>query len=124
MKTILFEIFYRRDGLMKTSQLRVTLGEHHLGESEYPAAIIARVKKMKVHQDFVCGKYMNDVTLLELTEPIEWSESVQPACLPGSTGRAEQSDAFTGRSAIAAGWGWLGEDKSVCEYLADMQRII
>ncbi|XP_058798842.1 acrosin-like [Phymastichus coffea] len=100
--------FCGRNGLKEKSLIRVTLGEYNLAEPEYPAAIVVGIKKIIVHENFTCGKYLNDVVLLEVSEPIEWSESVQPACLPLAEGYVGHST-FTGQSAIAAGWGWLGE---------------
>ncbi|XP_011494466.1 PREDICTED: serine proteinase stubble-like [Ceratosolen solmsi marchali] len=89
--------------------------EYDLKGPELPAAITERVKSIIVHPDFECGRWTSDIALLELSTPVEWSESVKPACLPPKHGSTDYTF-FTGKNAIAAGWGWLGEDKSVCEY--------
>lgn len=105
----------RRSSMMSVGQLRVTIGEHDLQAAELPEAISKTIKYMTVHPDFECGRWNNDIALLELSTPIQWSASVRPVCLPPETGRIGYS-VFSGTSAIVAGWGWLGEDKSVCEY--------
>jgi len=95
-------------------QLRVTLGEHNLRAPEIPAARHESVINAVLHPSHRCGKYVDDIALLELARPISWSESVKPACLPVATGTPGYST-FGGMEAIVAGWGWLGEDQSRCE---------
>lgn len=67
-----------------------------------------------LHPGHKCGKYADDIALLELARPIIWSESVKPACLPVATGKPGYNT-FNGQLAKAAGWGWFGEDRSKCK---------
>lgn len=94
--------------------MRVTLGEHNLRAPEMPAAKHESVINAVLHPSHRCGKYVDDIALLELARPISWSESVKPACLPVATGTPGYST-FDGKEAVVAGWGWLGEDQSRCE---------
>lgn len=94
--------------------MRVTLGEHNLRGPEVPAARHESVINAVLHPGHRCGKYVDDIALLELARPISWSESVKPACLPVATGKPGYS-AFGGVEAVVAGWGWLGEDRNRCE---------
>lgn len=89
----------------------MTLGEYNLKEKESPVAKVETISKITMHPEFKCRFYINDVALVETTNSISWSESVQPACLPHETGKSG-FDAFNGEEAVTAGWGWLGEDKS------------
>lgn len=100
---------------MPVSQLQVTVGEHDLGAPELPSAVTSGVRNMIVHPGFECGKFVSDIALLELSDALAWTESVRPACLPPESGSRGYS-VFGGESAVAAGWGWLGEDKSIREY--------
>lgn len=100
---------------MPVAQLRVTIGEHDLQAAEMPDAITETVRGLIVHPSFECGRWTSDIALLELTASIRWSESVRPVCLPPETGMPGYG-VFSGKGAVVAGWGWLGEDKSMCEY--------
>ncbi|KYM88402.1 Serine proteinase stubble [Atta colombica] len=103
-------------------QLRVTLGEHNLRAPEVPAARHESVINAVLHPGHRCGKYVDDIALLELARPISWSESVKPACLPVATGKPGYS-AFGGVEAIVAGWGWLGEDRSKYKRADVLQKV-
>ncbi len=35
------------------------------------------------HPDFSRGNLANDIAIIKLKEPVEWTEWVQPVCLPG-----------------------------------------
>ncbi|XP_025989868.2 clotting factor G beta subunit [Solenopsis invicta] len=103
-------------------QLRVTLGEHNLRAPEIPAARHESITNAVLHPGHMCGKYVDDIALLELARPISWSESVKPACLPVATGKPGYS-AFGGVDAIIAGWGWLGEDRSKNKRADVVQKV-
>lgn len=91
--------------------LGVTLGKHNFLTPDIPAARQERIKDAVLHPGYKCGKYVDDIALLELIRPISWSESVKPACLPVATEKLGYS-AFDGVNAITAGWGLLGENKT------------
>ncbi|XP_015179984.1 PREDICTED: transmembrane protease serine 9 [Polistes dominula] len=103
-------------------QLRVTLGEYDLKGPETPAASEESVINAVVHPGHRCGRYVDDIALLELARPITWSESVKPACLPAASGNPGYR-AFGGENAVAAGWGWLGEDRSRYKRADVMQKV-
>lgn len=107
-------LLFRARSMVPTGQLRVSLGEYNLKEPEVPASKEERVASVILHPDHKCGKYVDDIALLELARPIAWSESVKPACLPVATGKPGYT-AFGGELAKAAGWGWFGEDRSKCK---------
>ncbi|KAH0953629.1 hypothetical protein HN011_001210, partial [Eciton burchellii] len=103
-------------------QLHVMLGEHNLKAPEVPAARQESVINAVLHPGHRCGKYVDDIALLELARPISWSESVKPACLPVATGKPGYS-AFGGMEAVVAGWGWLGEDRSRYKRANVLQKV-
>ena len=110
--------------MMPASQLMVTVGEHNLNEAEKPSSLTRGIKRLIVHENFECGKWNNDIALLESSTPITWSDSVKPACVPARYGTSGYSN-FSGKRVITAGWGWLGEDKAVCKYtLLMVKRLI
>ncbi|XP_046823128.1 trypsin-1-like isoform X1 [Vespa crabro] len=103
-------------------QLRVTLGEYDLKGPETPAAREESVINAVMHPGHRCGRYVDDIALLELSRPITWSESVKPVCLPAASGKPGYR-AFGGENAVAAGWGWLGEDRSRYKRADVMQKV-
>lgn len=96
------------------NQLSVILGEYNLREPEVPESIVENVKNAIVHPKHKCGQYIDDIAILELVMPIIWTDSVQPGCLPQGQDDLNYQK-FNGKVAIAAGWGWLGEDRTKCE---------
>ncbi|XP_076245949.1 trypsin-1 [Calliopsis andreniformis] len=103
-------------------QLRIAIGEYNLKGAETPPSQQERVANAILHPGHKCGKYVDDIALLELARPIAWSESVKPACLPVATGKPGYS-AFGGELAKAAGWGWLGEDRSKYKRADVLQKV-
>ncbi|XP_034933918.1 venom protease-like [Chelonus insularis] len=103
-------------------QFRVTLGEYNLREAEVPAAVTENVRRVTVHPDHICGQYVNDIAILELESPITWSDTVQPACLPVAQGE-NGYNSYDNEQAIAAGWGWLGEDRSKYKRTDVLQKV-
>ncbi|XP_026675384.1 transmembrane protease serine 9-like isoform X2 [Ceratina calcarata] len=108
--------------MVSAGQLRVSLGEYNLKGPEIPASKEERVSNIIVHPDHKCGKYVDDIALLELASPIVWSESVKPACLPVATGKPGYS-AFGGELAGVAGWGWFNEDRSKYKRADVLQKV-
>lgn len=97
--------------LLKPGQIRVTLGEHDLTRAEEPKSKDVRLSQIIPHPRHKCGRASDDLALIRLAEDIVWSESVTPACLPDGPNGNTYTD-FSGRLAVVAGWGWLGEVNS------------
>ena len=47
------------------------------------------------------SKYVNDIALIHLSDPVEWSQHVQPICLPDF-----EEEKFYGQQGLLAGWGF------------------
>lgn len=47
----------------------------------------------------------NDIAILTLDSPVQFSQQIRPVCLPGA------SSDYTGRTATVIGWGSLRESK-------------
>ncbi|XP_037076352.1 anionic trypsin-1-like [Pollicipes pollicipes] len=79
--------------------LAVRLGEHRLStplETEHHERRVARVLR---HPDYAASQ--NDLALLELAAPVDFSDTVRPICLPPADADHQ------GRPARLAGWGLL-----------------
>lgn len=81
---------------------RVTFGEHNrcdhtqIAETRYVLKVIAH--------NFSLTELSNDIALLLLSKPIEYSYAVRPVCLP-----TKPEKVYTGTMATVAGWGAVNE---------------
>lgn len=62
---------------------RVLVGKHNLQEEEEGSAAISP-EKIIVHEKWNSFFILNDIALIKLSEPVQVSDSVQPACLPAA----------------------------------------
>ncbi|XP_060115634.1 chymotrypsin-C-like [Heteronotia binoei] len=60
---------------------RVVLGKQNLEEEEAGSVAVA-VEKLIVHEKWNSFLIVNDIALLKLAEPVEFSDTIQPSCLP------------------------------------------
>uniref|UniRef100_A0A8C3TBY2 Peptidase S1 domain-containing protein n=1 Tax=Chelydra serpentina TaxID=8475 RepID=A0A8C3TBY2_CHESE len=78
---------------------RVNLGEHQLS-SPSPSRLSSPVRQIIVHPRYNTGTRSADIALVQLTEPVRFTDEILPVCLPGP------SDAFPGnRTCWVTGWG-------------------
>ncbi|CAG4945651.1 unnamed protein product [Colias eurytheme] len=83
---------------------RVKFGEHNrctsktMPEMRYVVKIIAH--------NFTLTELSNDITLLRLNAPVEYSHAIRPVCIPPMESK---SNTYTGVQATVAGWGAMGE---------------
>ncbi|CAG9134560.1 unnamed protein product [Plutella xylostella] len=90
---------------------RVSFGEHDRCDTKREPNI-RFVVKMVVH-DFTLKELSNDISLLQLNEPVAYSHSVRPVCLPPA-----DASTFAGTRATVAGWGAVAETgKWSCQLL-------
>lgn len=85
------------------ARLTVRLGDHNIKTSTEVRHIERRVKRVVRHKSFNSRTLYNDVALLTLNEPVEFSEQIRPICLP--SGR----DLYNHQEATVIGWGSLRE---------------
>ncbi|XP_043462050.1 serine protease 44-like [Leptopilina heterotoma] len=85
------------------ARLTVRLGDHNIKTSTEVRHIERRVKRVVRHKNFNSRTLYNDVALLTLNEPVEFSEQIRPICLP--SGR----DLYNHQEATVIGWGSLRE---------------
>ncbi|XP_034991592.2 serine protease 27-like [Zootoca vivipara] len=77
----------------------VVLGAHNLSYPG-PEAVSVLVKRIIIHSDFLGYRDGNDVALMELEGPVNFTHRIQPACIPGP------SISFLPRLGCwVAGWG-------------------
>lgn len=81
--------------------IRVRFAEHDLSHSNEKYRHFDRpVEKVISHSQFDPDTFANDIALLKLTQPVEYSPAVKPICLAD-----DEREMFTNRTAVTAGWG-------------------
>ena len=81
----------------------IVLGEHDMKTSIADGQKqTATIKQIFIHPgyDHQSPAKLNDIALIRLNRAAEWSEFVQPACLPPADGNL-----FSGVLATVSGWG-------------------
>ncbi len=58
------------------------------------------VTQMFAHEDYDNDLIENDIALMKVKKPFQFSDSLNPACLP-----TDPENDYVGQTAIAAGWG-------------------
>ncbi|KAK3848921.1 hypothetical protein Pcinc_044307 [Petrolisthes cinctipes] len=82
--------------------LRVRLGAHNLLAAERSTQDF-KVTRVVRHKDYDSRKLYNDVAMLTLDRPADYSQVVRPVCLDGS------GKTYSGEDVIVAGWGSMFE---------------
>ncbi|CAH1153687.1 unnamed protein product [Phaedon cochleariae] len=85
------------------ARLTVRLGDHNIKINSEARHIEKRVKRVVRHRGFDSRTLYNDIAILTLDSPVDFSKHVRPLCLP--TGSSD----FSGRTATVIGWGSLRE---------------
>ncbi|XP_072382518.1 uncharacterized protein [Diabrotica undecimpunctata] len=82
--------------------LRARLGEWDVNHDvEFYPYIERDVVSVHVHPEFYAGTLYNDIAILRMDKPVDWSKSphISPACLP------HPQDDYTGARCWTTGWG-------------------
>jgi len=91
-------------------RLTVSLGDHNVQVYDDVKNIFRKVKKI-VRSPQYDKHYINgDMALLQLEEPVEFTENLRPACLP-DTGATDDDYAF--KTALITGWGYTEKTKII-----------
>lgn len=89
------------------ARLIARLGDHNIKTNNEIRHIEKRVKRVVRHKAFNSRTLYNDVALLTLSEPVEFTEQIRPICLPSG------SQLYSGKTATVIGWGSLRESKNI-----------
>lgn len=85
----------------------VRLGDHH-SEIYENSEIEIYIENWFIHEDFRKGQLMNnDIAVIQLKQPIQFTNYIQPICLPNKETRYEP-----GKNCTISGWGSIQYGKS------------
>ncbi|KAK0083109.1 hypothetical protein PV325_009307 [Microctonus aethiopoides] len=85
------------------ARLTVRLGDYNIKTNTEVRHIERRVRRVVRHKGFDARTLYNDVAVLTLSEPVEFSERIRPICLPSGP------HLYSGKTATVIGWGSLRE---------------
>ncbi|CAK1579268.1 unnamed protein product [Parnassius mnemosyne] len=88
---------------LKRSKIRVILGDHDQTITTESAAIMRAVNAIVRHRSFDADSYNNDIALLKLRKPVNFSKIIKPVCLPAAGTEP------AGKEGIVVGWGRTSE---------------
>ncbi|XP_065357948.1 serine proteinase stubble [Calliphora vicina] len=88
--------------------LTAHLGDYNIRTDFEVKHITRRIKRLVRHKGFDFSTLHNDVAILTLNEPVQYTKEIQPICLPTST--AQQTRSYSGHIGTVAGWGSLREN--------------
>ncbi|XP_066904660.1 enteropeptidase [Halyomorpha halys] len=95
--------------------LIVHLGDHDLTNDNETEHQLRTVSRVLFHSHFHPFLLANDVALLQLNTPVEFTDTIQPICLP------EPENSYTGEKGTVVGWGItsfpMGEPSPVLQKL-------
>nr|XP_023020913.1 proclotting enzyme [Leptinotarsa decemlineata] len=85
------------------ARLTVRLGDHNIKTNSETRHVEKRVKRVVRHRGFDSRTLYNDIAILTLDSPIEFTQQIRPVCLP--SGGSDHS----GKTGTVIGWGSLRE---------------
>ncbi|CAH1989251.1 unnamed protein product [Acanthoscelides obtectus] len=85
------------------ARLTVRLGDHNIKTSSEVRHVEKRVKRVVRHRGFDSRTLYNDIAILTLDSPVEFSHQIRPICLPSG------NNDHAGKTGTVIGWGSLRE---------------
>jgi len=89
---------------LKAEDMTVGLGEHSLVNKDQGEQRI-RVSKFEINKNYNEETSANDIAVVQLSQPVKFSQTIQPACLPDATDPLPPA----GTPCVVAGWGTTSE---------------
>ncbi|KAI9553933.1 hypothetical protein GHT06_019204 [Daphnia sinensis] len=87
------------------THVEVILGLHTLKPMDQQV-VRRKLKRVVRHKAYNSANFYNDIAILKMDSPVEFSDTISPVCLP-SFGTA---DLYVDKAAVVVGWGALQED--------------
>ncbi|XP_060537107.1 proclotting enzyme [Cylas formicarius] len=87
------------------ARLTVRLGDYNIKTNSEVRHIEKKVKRVVRHRGFDSRTLYNDIALLTLDSPVEFTSQIRPVCLPAGSGSRD----WSGSTATVIGWGSLRE---------------
>lgn len=109
----------RSDGTLPPAKFRIQYGVTRLDESN----TYHELSQVIVHEEYRKPQRYNDIALLNLKNPVEYSPSTRPVCLPTQEKMGNQyCSSLTGKSVTVVGWGAKTYDEP--EETNELQEVV
>lgn len=82
------------------NEITITAGLHNKNNYEGATRQVRKVERIFKHSGYNSVTAQNDITILRLSEPVQFNKYVQPACLPGPEPQPNED-------VVLIGWGTL-----------------
>ena len=103
----IFYIVGRGDLLLKG----IIFGSNTLDQNS-TTTVAAGVDRAVIHPDYNPGTIANDIAVLQLSEPVFWTDFVRPVCL-----QMDDNEMESYSTCYVAGWGQMWPPNvKICEY--------
>ncbi|XP_046463281.1 trypsin II-P29-like [Daphnia pulex] len=102
----------------RAPQIQVSVAEHNLLDANSQHTKLFQVTQIVLHPSYVTRQLADDIALISFDRAVEWSDRIQPVCLPNP-----DKDPFAGFLATAAGWGWTDEVKNGGKRANTLQKV-
>ncbi|XP_057380163.1 coagulation factor IX-like isoform X2 [Daphnia carinata] len=100
----------KTETLMKDA-FHVRLGVHTITKTSSDSKLNRKVVNMKIHENYLAKTFENDIAILTLDSPVEYTEAIQPICLSPSCLNTDEIQA------IGMGWGHIQHGGPLSEYV-------
>merc|ERR1712088_754270 len=99
------------------SQFKVVVGDHDVtrGDGEQRVSVASWTS----HPNYNSNNQDHDIAIIQLAQPVQFSDSVAPVCLPPSS-----SSNYDGATATATGWGTLSSGGSRPSILQEVDLTV
>jgi len=87
--------------------LNVILGVYDLMSEDQSNLQVKSIEKVVIHPKFANKTFNNDIAIVKLDTPIEFSYAIRPICLP------QFQRNYTGQTGIVTGWGRVNETSNI-----------
>lgn len=87
-------------------RLTVRLGDHNIRIPNEVQHVERRIKRVVRHRGFDGRTLYNDIAILTMDAPVQYTRTVRPICLPPANSRL-----YHGMVGTVIGWGSLRESK-------------
>ncbi|CAL4158803.1 unnamed protein product, partial [Meganyctiphanes norvegica] len=102
---------------LTTSQIVVSIGDHDKTTGSDTSHTVHRYITQKiVHSDYNANTIINDISVIELSSPVQYSPGISPVCLPTS----QRTQLFDGEGATVTGWGTTSFQGSSSDVLLEV----